>query len=211
MPTTLSAISARNMRVNACGYGHWIGPKSIVDRGDTVVLRAVFGNDPDVVAKRLASDRLRLVERGRSRGGLFERTPNVHIASGNIVTASAPCFRSKAPRARYETEPARKGSWQCTGANRSCPLDGAAEVDHLSRTGRARLHQVATSAMAASLCSGQVGGKFVVLFAQNRTTKRVLQLLRSSLLGRLAITRLVVLVDVSEVFAIIVAIRSDGS
>ena len=67
------------------------------------------------------------------------------------------------------------------------------------------------SAMVASLWSGHVGGLCVGPFAQNRTTERVSQSLRSSLLGRLAIPILVVFFGISEEFAIIVAIRSDGS
>jgi hypothetical protein len=47
----------------------------IIDREDTVVLKVAFSDDSDVVAKRLASHRLRLAERARSRDGLFERTP----------------------------------------------------------------------------------------------------------------------------------------
>jgi hypothetical protein len=43
----------------------------IIDREDMVVLNAVFGDDPDVVTKRLSSHRLWLAERNRSRDGFF--------------------------------------------------------------------------------------------------------------------------------------------
>jgi hypothetical protein len=96
-------------------------------------------------------------------------------------------------------------------------VDGAAEVYHPSWTGRAGLHQVAAAgkrmpesspigAMVARLCSGHVGGLFVLLFAQNRTTKRISQSLSSFLLGRLAVINLVVFFGVGEEFAIIVAV-----
>jgi hypothetical protein len=67
------------------------------------------------------------------------------------------------------------------------------------------------SAMVARLCSGHVGGLFVLLLAQNRTTKRVSQSQKTSLPGRLAVINLVVFFGVREEFAIIVTIRSDGS
>lgn len=68
----------------------------------------------------------------------------------------------------HETEPDHYGSWQFTGANRSCLAYDAAEVYPPPRTGRAGPHQVAmagklmpqsspTSAMVARLCGGQVG------------------------------------------------------
>ncbi len=57
----------------------------IVDREDAVVLKAAFGDDPDVVAKRQASHRRRLAGRARSRGGSFGRTPNVRVARVKLV------------------------------------------------------------------------------------------------------------------------------